>query len=103
MKAKIYFDVISRWILIVFTLFIVYQFIRSILGGSWIDSLLANSGVMVLVVWMAALTRALFRLEARFHYFEKKMLSEFRESREEFRDFKSEFRSHRHVGDRVTF
>lgn len=86
---------IVYWILAIFGLFLVYQTIRYILGGSWaLDGIVVGLLILNLSLTIANIAK-LSRFEGEFGEFKRAMLTmanDFKEFREEIRDSKISYR-----------
>lgn len=90
---KLNWETLLYWILALFCLFVIYQTLRYIFGGSWaleglvIAFLIANFTIII------SQTGKISRFEGEFNEFKRSMLTlakDFKEFREEMREFKHE-------------
>ncbi len=60
-------EILSYIVLIIFSLFIIYQIIRKILGGSWETQDILIAAVVLIIGFMFNITIKLTRLESNFN------------------------------------
>lgn len=94
-KLQVLFSLAIKGFMILLSGFLIYQFGRNVLGGSWHDGTLRDSVLIAIIGWMMWTTSRVSSLSGKFGQFEKSfmaMATDFKAMSSDFREFKNEVR-----------